>query len=1094
MTPKTFRGAHRVVVALFTTAALTAFATPLRAQTATTTGTIRGAVTSRDGAVPLAGATVIVTNAENGVRRGTQTDERGRYSVPFLDPGLYTVRGQTIGYRATEKPGIRIAIGQVQTVDFALELAPIQLQTQRVTADLTPLIERQKTGTNTRIDQQQIANLPVNGRNFKDLVVLTPGVSDVGSTGSGGGQSIGGGRTGATNILMDGVNNNESFFGGDARGGDRAPFSYSIEAVKEIQVITSGTDVERGQFTGGTVNAVTKQGTNRFDGALFGYLRQDKLGSLKLTANDYLGRAPIDFKSQQYGVSLGGPIIKDHAHFFFALDKSIRTEPRPVFVGGPTDAGIRASGIHPDTLANFLGIAQRVYGYDLTREVGNFDANTNEDAFFGRVDWQISANHKVSIRDNFTKVDLTKDRLFVSPTSQDLLSNSGDNVDKSNSLVASLFSTFSHGISNELRGQYATEKKPRPSNPSGTFGVPLPQVRINNVRSTLSDGSAFATTIFFGADPVLHSNKLEETTYELIDNLRLTKGDHSFKIGTDFTRVHPYNKFRNNSLGSFTFNSMQDFEARNPASFTRALPFTGLAEIPVQDYYVNEVALYAQDEYQVTPKLFLQYGLRYDYSWYPTKPPPNRALQRSFPYLDVTVEPRDPKDISPRIGFTFDPAADGRQVFRGSSNIFYGRAPYVLWSNALLNTGQTQLGLNCSGAATPIPDFQGYAKDPGSIPSACIGAGAPSPAPSVNVFDQDFKQSYSWRTNLAYDRLLADSWRITAEGVYSTVRNNYVVQDDNLNTIPRFFIEGGLPVYVDPARVSTSSGAISRAFTRLDNSFDNVYVHRSLGSTLTWLGILQLRGNTSWGSMLMSYTYDHTWDNQSTPCCITNSMFTANRVAGNPNDFNNQWGPADFNRVHSIVFSPTVIAPFGFTVSGIVRLFSGLAWTPRYGNDVNGDGVINDRLYVPTTSEVLGYQFFGTTALEQSTQRSQFEQLIEGTDCLRNARGSTIDRNACRNPWQSVVDARLSKKFTTLSGQNVELVADFFNVLNGLNKNWGKRLEVGGNNDQLLNVRGFNPTTNRFIYQVNPNFAQITPSNNFSSTQFQMQLGLRYNF
>src|SRR5215218_6647802 len=274
MTPNVVRGAVRAAVSAAALLATLAVPAGLRAQQATTTASVRGVVTGPDGQ-PVAAATVVAINEASGTRRGTQTDDRGRYQLPFLDPGSYTIRAQRIGFRPVERTRTPLRLGQVEVLDFSLQAAPTTLAAQVIVSEPDPTIETTKTGTSTRITEDLIQNLPTNGRNFKDLVVLAPGTSDQGNLGSGGGQSIGGGRTGASNILMDGVNNNESFFGGDARGGDRAPFSYSIEAIKELQVITAAYDVERGNYTGGTVNAVTKSGTNQFKGALFGYFRDD---------------------------------------------------------------------------------------------------------------------------------------------------------------------------------------------------------------------------------------------------------------------------------------------------------------------------------------------------------------------------------------------------------------------------------------------------------------------------------------------------------------------------------------------------------------------------------------------------------------------------------------------------------------------------------------------------------------------------------------------------------------------------------------------------------------------------------------------------
>ncbi len=1088
MTPKWFSGAAGFAAVL---ASVVVLASSASAQQAVTTGAVRGTVTGPEGA-PLGGATVTATNVESGVRRGAISDQEGRFQIPFLEPGSYVLRAQFIGYRPVERPAQRIGIGQVERIDFRLTQAAVELATQEILADADPLIETTKAGTSTRISTEQIQELPTNGRNFKDLTLLAPGVVEIGNTGSGGGQSIAGGRTGASNILMDGVNNNESFFGGDARGGDRAPFSYSIEAVKEIQVITAAYDVERGNFTGGAVNAVTKSGTNRITGAVFGYLRDDKIGDSWITARDFRKQRPVDFRKQQFGFTLGGPIVKDRAHFFFALDQQVADEPRPVFVRG-TD--VSTNGINPDTLDNLVRIARENYGYDLSSEIGQFAQETDESAFFGRVDWQITDKHKLTLRDNYTDTKLKLDRLFISPTSSEFRSNSGNNEDKSNSFVAALNSVFGSGLTNEFRLQYATEDKPRPSNPSGQFSVPLPQVSISNIRSVLDDGRTVTTRLFFGADPILHANNLEQQTTEVINNLRWARGNHTFKLGGNFLKVHVFNQFWNNSLGTFSYNSLTEFENRTPSSFTRALPYFGKERIATQDFNVYEGVGYLQDEWQVNQKLFVTYGVRYDYAWFPTRPEANPQFESFFTNVDVTKPPTDGDNFSPRFGFAYDVNADGRGVIRGGTGLFYGRAPFVLYGNALGATGRSQLSLNCTGATVPQPDFEAFAEDYANIPTQCLGGGTASAGtPAVNVFDPDYKQSYAWKSNLAYDRLIIPNWRLTLEGVYSTVRDNQVTQDDNLNPTPRFMIEGGIPVFVDPATISTTNGAINRNNSRRNAQFDQVYVYRSLGSTLTYQGIVQINGRHKYADLYAGYTYDHTRDNISISCCTLNGLTRAARVNGNPNNFNDQWGPADFTRKHNFVISPRFHLPYGFEVSSLVRIFSGRPWTPTYSFDINGDGLAQDRVYVPTAEDLNSYLFFGATPAAQDSQKVFAEDRINAVECTRQNRGRVIGRNQCSQPWQQVWDARVSKKFNTLRGQSFEVVADFFNVLNGLNRKSGHRREVADADQNLFTPRGFDPATNKFRYQTNEQFGNPSPASLFITTQFQMQLGLRYNF
>lgn len=1109
----------RILVRAIASAAVAAFAagavpTLVAAQGATTMGAVRGTVTGPAGKL-LADVTVIATNQETGIRRIGVSRPGGEYRIGFIEPGIYTIKAQQIGYRPVQTPNVRIGLGQVEKLDFELTEAATQLSTVRVTAEIAPLIETSKTGSNTRIGAQQINDLPLNGRNFKDLVKLTPGMSDVGNAGSGGGQSIGGGRLGGSNIMMDGTNNNESFFGGDARGGDRAPFSYSVETVKEIQVVTNAVDVELGSFTGGVVNAVTKSGTNKLSGRVWMYGRADQMFGQTTTGVDFLGRTPTNFERQQYGAQISGPIIKDKMHFLVNFERQTGYDPLLAFVGDNTDAGIRASGINPDTLKNFLAIAQRVYGINLgsvtgssaspvyTGEVGRFVANTDESAVFVRLDWQITDKHHLTLRDNNSETNLTQDRLFVSPTSQDLLSNSGQNQDKSNSAVLALTSVF-RNVSNEFRAQYATVRKPRLSNPTAGL-IPLPQVSVNNINSVLSDGTTFRTSTSFGADPILHANLLETDLVEFIDNIRITVGNHNVKLGGNYTATSVFNKFRQNGLGSFTFNSMSDFENGIVTSFTRSVPYPGNADIIDAQFKLNEYALWLQDEWQINKNVFVQFGVRMDGQQVPDKPTYNTTLTRLFPYLDTRNMPVSAATFSPRFGITYDPDATGRQLFRLSSALIYGRNPYVTISNAFVNNGLAQSQISCTGAAAPVPDFVSYAANPSTIPTACVGSGAPPPAATINVFEKDYKLPYTWKTNIGYDREIVPGWRVSIEGIFGVVRNTFLVQDDNQNTVPYFAIEGGIPVYADPTSIS-ATGAQNNSFSRRTTQFARVLVHRGLGGSIIQQGYLELKGSGRWGSLYAQYTYDRTTDNGSLGCCITNSMYGAGRTSGNMNNYDDQWAAPDFERPHTLVISPTFFLPLGIRMSSVFTARSGIPWTPVYGSDVSAlAGAFTTRAYVPTEGEI----YFGgstpgfnqpfpmgtnSSGADAQNQREILDASIKNNPCVLAQRGKIAQRNSCRNPDIVTMDLRLSKEFKTWRGQTIELQFDWFNFGNALNSNWGNFTTVSGANQNLLTVRGFDQVNKRYIYQANQNLGVPTPVSIGVTLQQQMQLGIRYTF
>jgi outer membrane receptor protein involved in Fe transport len=1068
-------------------------AAPLLAQ-GTTTATIRGRLVGTDGA-PVAG-TVTVTNTETGVARRTVAGEDGRYAFFGLAVGgPYTVRALAIGYRPQEKAGYRLSLGDILAVDFTLEATPIQVTEISVTTDVAPVVDPQQPGRVDRIGEQQIQSLPTNGRNFSDFIALSPQVASAVGDGSGGNLSIGGGRRGANNILVDGVGANGTFFGGEARGSDRIPFAYSIEAVREFQVETNAYDVTRGNYTGGLVNAVTRSGTNQFRGSVFGYRR-----SAAYTKNDFLGREPTDFTSNQFGFTFSGPIIRDRLHFFVAVDRQDRDQ--PVFGSdvSSTDVAIN-TGIHPDSLARLLQIMQNVYGLDTAALRGRFLQNQDETSVFAKLSWQLSNRHTLEARYNYTDLTQHNDRI----STRDLRTSGGDFLNTGQTFVASLSSAFGNNLFNELRVMRSTEPRPRPGYSR------LPEIQVD-VTSEFQVGDSLVRTtaqIRGGTDPVLHFNNLEESTWELQDNLTWVRGDHTFKVGTTNSFIQILNFFGFNALGTFRFRSLSDFENRAPDTFTRALPVDTSSALPFEErfpkavYDVREWALYAQDQWQVTPRLNVMLGLRYDLTDFPDRPAPNPAVTAAFPDIDVSRNPRDEDNIAPRFGFTYDMSGNRTTIVRGGAGLFYGRSPYVLFSNAFLNTGNSQLSLSCSSGSgnVPEPNFSLYEQFPiDSIPLQCAGGGAASAGtPTINAFDPGYETPRSFKANIGVDHALNRNTRIGLDFSYSHIDDNFFVIDRNLVTTPQFFTEGGRPVFTPTTGIS-SSGFSTRTFSRVNSSFSQVLVATSEAEAenLTFTASAAQRFSR-WLSFQASYTYSRTIDNSSYSCCIQSTAIFETPTGGNPNDLRDTRGLADYDRPHTIILSGIVQLPWGVRLSGIYRGYSGLPFTPRVSGDANGDAVSgNDRAYVGTN---ILYNVNVNSDVDTATQRLQQTAILEGLidrfACLRAQLNTIARRNSCRNPWINQMDLRLSKRFETVRGQSVELVADFFNFLNFLNSEWGRVWTVagagGGENGDLLIIRGFNSTQRRYVHDVNPSFGTPEPSP-FRFDQFQAQFGLRYNF
>jgi outer membrane receptor for ferrienterochelin and colicin len=1047
-----------------------------------TTGTIQGLVTSTAGGA-VEGAQIVFTNLETGVEVRVAGQPDGRYRRVGLPVGRYAVQVRAIGYRAVERRGIELNIGEVLQVDFNLTPSPTQLEEVTVIAETQPLTDAAKTGYADLVNANQIAETPTNGRNFADLVALSPAVQLNVGDGSGGNLSLGGGRRGANLIQIDGAGSTGTFFGGEARGSDRVPFAYSIEAVKEFQVVTNGYDVEYGFFAGGVINAVTKSGTNDWRGSVFSYYRGDQL-----TGNDFTGRPASDYRSWQFGGTLSGPIIRDRMHFYLSLERQDRNE--PVFgLPAPGDAPDPSTGVHPDSVARFLTILKNVYGVDET--AGRFLQTQNEWAVFGRVDWQLSNRHHLTVRHNYTDLNQQNDRI----STNELRGNGGIFRNRGNSTVVTLNSVLSDRVFNEFRAQRATEPRPRDA-----YSL-LPQARVN-IASTFGPGVSGFTTAECCNDPVLPNN-LEETTYEFANNLNARLGSsHTVKVGAHGNLFDYTNFFFFGQQGEFRFNSLADFENRNAFRYTRALPnpgpdgqfFTADDILPLAVYQVVEFSLYGQDTWELTRGLQVTGGVRWDRTAFPDKAPPNSALESALGYR-TDVAPTQ-SYLSPRLHFSWDVNNDGRSLLRGGVGLFYGRFPAVLYSNSLLNTGGNQLSLFCSGSSVPTPNYQQYAADPRTIPTACAGGGTPSPpTANINAFDPNFDYPKNWKASAGFERQVSRKVRVGVDALFSRTTGNFYVEDRNLK--PEQFRSGreNRPVFAPVSGIRSSGSLTSSSQNRISSSFGDVLIHTSQAEGIYYGLVLRSDWQLSTvSSFAASYSWSTSKDNSSYSCCISSTALFETPTSGDPNRLGGRdalvgaWGPSDYDRRHTVVLSGrTEIAPSSakIQVSGIFRAASGRPFTPIVDGDPNADGRFgNDRAFI--SSQLL---FANPTEDLKNLRR-----FLSEWDCLVEAAGRVISRNTCRNPWTYTLDLRVRRSLPTTRGQRVELVADFFNVLNLINDDWSRLVGVTGSNTELLRVTAFNAATKTYTYAVNPSFGEKRDLTPFRTDQFSVQLGVRYSF
>lgn len=1048
-----------------------------------TTGEIRGGVSDEAGR-PLASASVSARNTATGFTRTAVTGADGQYTLRLLPPGSYTVRAALLGRAAVERAAVGVAAGSAATVN--LRLTPQAVALQGVTAVAgRPQVETAEGGVKEQVSREQIEALPSLGRDFTDFINLSGLVApDPGAT-TGGQFSIAGQRASQTSIQIDGVDANNAFFG-ENRGGSRIPFAFSLESIREFQIITNGFDVEYGNYSGGIVNVVTRGGTNRWEGSAYANYRSDALTRANFTESE-----PVqDFSVTQFAGRLSGPIVKDRLFFLFSLDGQRRREPQvPVTLSRYQPGGAEENPAVAGDVQRFFDVLESQYGVG-DPETGYQPFQTSNDVLtlFGRVDWNLSDKHRLTLRhnysnyDNANEFDANFDFIYGRSRAEQFR-------DRSHSFVGELQSVLGGRTFNTLRFQFADETRPRNG---------------NDVRPALTVNLSGGERIGYGGTFVSFQNALDERKWQLVDNFVHQAGDHTFKVGGNAIYTRIFNRFISNGAGEFSFPSLDAFEAGRPSSFRRTVQEGG--GIPTSRFNVAEWSVYAQDEWRPTPKLTLTAGLRYDQQAFLDAPLRVVEAERAFG-VRSGVAPVDNDNVSPRLALAYDPKGDGSSVFRAGVGYFYGRVPYVVGGN-VAGSIRPVLDLVCTGEfgepnAPPSPeDYATWSRGGGDNPSACAGGAALTGVPTYTFWNGDFEFPETMKANLGYERALGRRTTVSADLLYTRSVKLYTVRNVNLRDV-QFQLdgEGGRRVF-QPGAVfdpTASDAAADAVRSRRNLEFGDVFVNYNDGRAEAVTATVKLDHSFSRNTGLTaSYTWTRAYDNSSYSCCTSSAGFTDPDVGvygpneiGGIGDTERAWGPSYFARTHTFVFSGRARLPLGIQMSGIWRIQSGRPWTPEVSGDLNGDGVrFNDRPFIFTPEDLP----LAATGADADEQRARYAEFLGSRECLGEAVGQVIDRNTCRFPWSNQLDLRLSRSFPTARGQRAELQVDMFNVLNGLNRDWGRIVGVFGANRNVLVPVSFDQDSGRILYRVPDTFGREEALGANLLLQFQTQIGLKYYF
>jgi hypothetical protein len=1071
-----------------------------------TTSSINGKVRDAKG-LSIPGASVLLTNVSNGTKYGAVTSADGFYRLNNLNPGgPYKLTVSYVGYNKQEKENINLSLGVDQRLDFTLADEGQQLSEVTVKGIKGGV----KIGSGTRIGEEQIRTLPTMNRSLTDVTRLTPqGSKD---------NSFVGTNFRYNNVTIDGAINNDAIGFSPSLGGQSGSSGMpgsstrtnpvSLDAIQDVQVLLAPYDVKIGNFTGGSVNAVTRAGTNDVTGSVYGYGRNASLiGKNKIGDN---AKLPSSFHDYQAGFRLGFPIIKDKL-FFFTNEELTRRQDPVILGAGSSDMKL----ITADTAALIIDNMKTKYGID-PGTAGNYDIYSRSNKFFNRLDWNINDKNQLTIRNNTitsTATNLERD--------QNNFRFGGIDYKQTNnqsSTVAELKSRLSNNASNSLVIGYSNIHDFR--NP--TSNPALPQIEI----------SANGGTIFLGTDREASIFDMKQKTFEFTDNYTFTKGKHTFTFGTHNELYNITYGFVNAWNGRVAYGSVNDFLNNRPSRVRTNYNYENntrdnIISNPPAEFKLNMFSVYGEDQFQITDRFKLTYGVRFDMADLPNKQPlsdktTNAPVDPLYGTTFTYTKPRDIKNdflgqvqVSPRIGFNFDINGDQSMILRGGTGLFTGRVPFAWLGYAYYNNGVTYGGFDqrytYSGTtpvvpapgSDPIKDALNGNGEAGYVTNQGRNVNDATGATQVDLIDNNFKMPKTWRSSVALDYTTDNQWKFTVEGIYTKVIHDLKFQQvnfvDNAIYYP-YDVNHQQPIYKG---VSAPTAANPLATTQAINpKYSNAYLLSNTSQGYRYSLTGQISKSLPIGlDVMVAYTYGQSKD-------ITNGI--RNSMESNwqlnqsltPNNPGLAYSNFDIrNRIVSTVnyrHSWDKDNKYGANFSLFVSAQSGSPFSYGFLNTtINGTGQTVSLVYIPKVGETAN--FFSTA---NAGQAAAFDAYIDGNDYLKSRRGDFTERNGARTPWNVQADFRFSQDVVVVDKgpkkQRLTFTYDIVNLTNLLNKKWGVQYFSPNTYNSMASV-GLKTVSGTGSATAYPNytFAQKDTSSylkDFFASRFQMQFGLRYSF
>ncbi|HBG40532.1 MAG TPA: TonB-dependent receptor [Porphyromonadaceae bacterium] len=1020
-------------------------------QAQVTTSSMSGRVTGGQEAV--IGATVIATHEPSGTTYGTVTNMEGRFNLNGMRVGgPYSVKISYIGYGTSTTSNITLSLGENYVLNVVLSEEATSLDEVVVTAARTKFTT-ERTGAVTNITNSQIVNLPTVSRSIIDVTRLSPY--------GGNGMSFAGtdGRT--ANFTVDGANFNNNFGLSDALPGGGSPIS--LEAIEELQVVIAPYDVRQTNFIGGGVNAITKSGTNTFKGSGYVYHWNENMrGNAvkgKLVEEDVREKD----RNTTYGFTLGGPIIKNKLFFFVNAEMAKIPTVANRWRASTNGVAIPDSYISRTTESDLQRVSDFVrseYGYE-TGSYTSFPADKSTRKMLARLDWNITNQHRLALRYNYTK-NIT----WISPnaTSMDggtrvsearlsqasmAFANSMYSMDN---LVHSFSFDLNSRLSNNLSNQFlATFSKL--DDIRGTNSAEFPFIDI------LKDGQAYMS---LGYELFTWNNGVHNNVWNIKDELTYYLGNHKVVGGIAYEYKMADNAYMRNGTGYYRYTSLDDFLNGGTPEIVNLTYGYGGESNPAARVRTNKIGVYAQDDWSLGEKFKLSYGLRIDGLFFNNKDlMTNQAIYKidySGRHIDTGKWPSANVIFSPRVGFVWDAYGDNSLKLRGGTGLFSGNLPLVFFTNMPTNGGMVQYQAQINASTKVFDGYKGTftvgdkgnkfidmtqfagglvtdASGKASIaalydklaslgyPTTISPEEGTEPS-SISAVDSKFKMPQVWKTSLAVDYAFPTPFpsSVTVEGIFNKTINGVSMSDwsiPNVGGFARFNGVDNRPIYPDGYRTGT------KAFV-LENT------SRGYG----WSANITLNAHpTERLSLMAAYTHTVAKDVTGMPGSNAESAFTYVPTVEGPNHIklhNSQYTTPD-----RLVASVTAHDKSGNHYSIIYEGWLGGAnYSYMTVNDMNNDGYNYDAIYVPTDEEVSNNQF----RFVSEDDKTRFMDYVHANDYLKNRQGKYAESYSVYSPWVHRIDFSYKHDFVLNAGNNqhkLQLSFDIKNVMNFFNSSWG---------------------------------------------------------